>query len=167
MPAPVFTPTGDDKNDYIAVDGEIDWAILPAHTLPKQKSDMPIRLRVGDQNFGEKHIHQRHSDWLQQIQRSARELIWEKLSLQGGKFYKGKTKIAGKNKILRTNLFVNLTPHCLLVLERQLDRTTKPPTPFYSIVTMYKNRPKDHETSIGDYSSTFKNPKANTALRKG
>ncbi len=160
MPAPIFTPLGDDKNDYITVDGEINWATIPAHTLPKQKVDMPIRLRVGDQNFGDKHIYEGHSKWLVQKQRTACELIWEKLSLQGGKFYKG-------NKKGRNTLYVNLDPHCLIVLEHQQCQSTKPPTPFYSIVTMYNKRPKRDEKPIADYSSQFKNPKANRALRKG
>ncbi|MFA0238040.1 MULTISPECIES: hypothetical protein [Vibrio] len=157
MPAPIFTPQGTHKNDYIEVDGEIDWAIIPAHTLPGQKVDMPIRLRVGDQDFGEKHIYHGHADWLTKIKRSASELVWEKLSLQGGKFFKGKKK--------RHNLYVNLTPHCLIVLERQQDRATN--THFYSIVTMYQHRPQRHDKALADYSSTFKNPNANTALRKG
>lgn len=160
MPAPVFTPQGDDKDDFIAVDGEINWAVIPEHTLPRQKHDMPIRLRVGDQDFGEKHIYEGHSKWLEQKKRTACELIWEKLSLQGGKFYKG-------NKKNRNALYVNLDPHCLIVLEHQQDTATEPPTPFYSIVTMYQKRPKKDERSIGDYKSTFKNPNANRALRRG
>lgn len=157
MPAPIFEPQGDNKDDYIAVDGEVDWAVIPAYTLPRQKQDMPIRLRVGDQNFGDKHIYARHSDWLTKIGRSACELIWEKLSLQGGKFYKGKK---GRN-----NLFVNLTPKCLLVLEKQYDSSTK--THFYSIVTVYTTEPKRDESPIAEYNSSFKNPNANRALRKG
>lgn len=157
MPAPIFTALGDDKNDFIAVDGEIDWAILPAYTLPKQKTDMPIRLRVGDQSFGDKHIYEGHAKWLAQMRRTACELIWEKLSLQGGKFYRG-------NKG-RSNLYINLSPQCLLVLERQVDTATN--TPFFSIVTVYQKQPKKDDKEIGSYSSTYKNPKANKALKKG
>lgn len=159
MPDPVFTPLGDDKNAFIAVDDQINWAIIPAYTLPRQKHDMPIRLRVGDQSFGDKHIYEGHSKWLEQKRRTACELIWEKLSLQGGKFYKG-----NKN---RKALYVNLDPHCLIVLEPQQDHSTTPPTPFYSVVTMYQKRPKPNEKPIGQYSSNFKNPHANRALRKG
>lgn len=160
MPAPVFAAQGTHKDHFVTVDGQVDWAIIPAHTLPRQKKDMPIRLRVGDQDFGEIHIYEGHATWLTKIKRSARELLWEKLSLQGGKFYKG-------NKGGRNKLHVNLAPHCSIVLEHQQDTSTTPPTPFYSIVTMYQNRPKKDEKSIGDYSSTFKNPNANKALRKG
>lgn len=41
MPQPIFTPQGDDRNDYITIDGCIDWAVIPAHTLPRQRCDMP------------------------------------------------------------------------------------------------------------------------------
>jgi len=164
MSAPIFAELGTNKDDFITVDGETNWATLPAYTLPKQNADMPIRLRVGDQSFGENHIYQGHKAWLDKLRRSARELIWEKLSLQGGKFYKGKK---GKRGQKRTNFYVNLSPNCVLVLELQQDRTTIPPTPFYSVVTMYQDRPKKDDSPIGTYSSEFKNPNAKRALRKG
>lgn len=155
MPAPIFLPLGDDKDDYITVDGQIDWATIPAHTLPKHKVDMPIRMRVGDQSFGDKHIYDGHARWLKKMKRTACELIWEKLSLAGGKFFKGK-----KN---RTVIYVRLTPECLVVLEPQIDNRTN----FFSIVTIYQKQPKKGELPIADYSSNFANPKANKTLRKG
>lgn len=164
MPAPIFAEQGTSKDDFITVDGEVDWAVLPAYTIKGQKVDLPIRLRVGDQNFGEEHIYVGHKDWLDGLKRTARELIWEKLSLQGGKFYKGKPGNKGQ---ARTNLFVKLSPDCLLVMEKQQDKTTTPPTQFLSVVTLYKKQPTRYDKSIGDYSSNFKNPKANRALRKG
>lgn len=154
MPAPVFAPQGDDKDDYIMVDGQIDWATIPAHTLSRQKVDMPIRLRVGDQRFGCKHIYEGHKDWLDKIKRSVCELLWEKLSLGGGKFYKGKKG--------RFNLFVRLSPDCLIVLESQIDNAVK----FFSIVTIYNKQPTKWEKTIADYSSSFANKSANRALRK-
>lgn len=157
MPAPIFTPLGDDKDDYITVDGHIDWAIIPAHTVPRQKVDMPIRVRVGDQSFGIKHILDGHLAWLEKMRRTPCELIWEKLSLSSGAFYPG-------NKGNRVAIYVRLSPGCFLVLESQIDTNTN--EKFYSVVSMYHRAPKKDEKPIGNYESRFSNPNANRALRR-
>jgi len=157
MAKPIFNQTGDDKDDYITVDGQIDWAIIPAYTIPKQKNDMPIRFRVGDQAFGRLHIYEGHGKWLNDMRRTAEELVWEKLSLYGGNFYKG-------NKKNRIALYVRLSPSCLLVLEPMRDANG---VWFYSVVSLYRKEPKKGEDSIGVYSSEFSNKNANKALRKG
>ncbi|MDM2724197.1 MULTISPECIES: hypothetical protein [Enterobacterales] len=156
MPQPIFTPQGDDRNDYITIDGCIDWAMIPAHTLPRQKYDMPIRVRVGDELFGVKHILMRHGQWLEKLRRTPCELIWEKLSLSSGSFYRG-------NKPSKINIYVRLAPECFLVMEPQNDSTKR----FYSVVSLYKRSPRSDEKPIGLYQSIFANPKASKALRKG
>jgi len=115
---------------------------------------MPIRVRVGDQSFGIKHIYAGHSKWLSQMKRTPEELIWEKLSLSGGNFYRGK-----KNRI---TMYVRLSPTCFLVLESQMDQGVK----FYSVVSLYKKSPQKDDEPIATYESAFANPLANKALRR-
>ncbi|POY52143.1 hypothetical protein D5073_21055 [Pectobacterium versatile] len=154
MPKPIFIPLGDNKNDYITVDGQIDWATIPARHIGRQNCDMPIRVRVGDQSFGIKHIYAGHSKWLSQMKRTPEELIWEKLSLSGGNFYRGK-----KNRI---TMYVRLSPTCFLVLESQMDQGVK----FYSVVSLYKKSPHKDDEPIATYESAFANPLAKKALRR-
>ncbi|AUW07505.1 hypothetical protein [Vibrio campbellii] len=158
MPKPIFTHQGTDPDDYILVDGQKDWAIIPSNTLKGQRTDTPIRLRVGNDNYGEKHINLRHKGWLMKKRRTVPELVWEKLSLNGGVFFKDPKKN-------RTNLYVKIDPTAYLVMERHQCKIDK--SWFFSVVTMFpKAAPKDL-VELGKYQSNFCNPLANRALRRG
>jgi len=145
---PAFSPTGDGKNDYITIDGYIDWAIIPAGTIKKYNKDMPIRLRHGDQNFGHEHIKIRHSTWLKKSKRSVCEMLWAKLSLHSGKFYSTRKK----SKVL---LHIRLAPTVLVTLESQHDKNKN--IHFFSVTTMYQDHADDDNVEIGTYSSDFIN----------
>ncbi len=155
---PVFTEQGNDKNDFIAIDGHIDWAIIPKNTIHKQKRDLPIRLRVGDQDFGKEHIELRHGKWLQKKRKTVCEMLWEKLSRCGGQFYNGNKK--GKIK-----LYVRISPEAVLLLEEQYDKPGK--THFLSVVTIYTHTPKHDEKVIGIYRADFRNPNIKVLLPMG
>lgn len=146
---PKFIPNGDRENDYITIDGHIDWAVIPAGTIDKVNIDMPIRLRLGNDVFGLNHINKRHGHWLKKYKTDACNMLWKKLSLYGGKFYTTQKK----SKML---LHIVLNPEALISLEKKYDKDTK--EHFFSVVTIYQQRPKDINNPNGIYDIAFRNP---------
>jgi len=157
---PTYAEQGTNKNDYITIDGHTDWATIPADTLPKQKQDIPIRLRVGDQNFGKNHIELRHGKWLKQKRKTVCQMLWEKLSKSSGKFYEG-----NKKEKKRVKLYVRISPEAVLLLEKQYDKNDR--VHFLSVVTIYIHTPKHDEEEIGVYLSKYRNPHIKVLLPMG
>ena len=61
-----FTIKGDeeDPDSFWLIDGSEDFAIIPGNTISGIPNDIPIKLNVGDQSFGERHVSIRHNLWV-------------------------------------------------------------------------------------------------------
>lgn len=135
---PVFTVAGNKKYDFWLLDGQRNFATIPAGTFDGLDQAMPICLQNGDKWFGMRHIQQRHNHWVikQEPSGCAATLLHRKLS-QSGKMHVG-----DEDKFL---IAMRLAPEAVVILKHI------PRLEFLSVVTMYfRQGPIDGE-EIGRY----------------
>ena len=139
-----YTGTGTHKFDFWEINGNRDWAVIPAGTMVNFDEDLPIRLQVGHRGFGQIHIEHRHGHWLKKIKKSLQEALSFKLS-QPGTIYT--TEENNKIKIM-----MRVNPDSLLVLRYTENKAGN----FLTVVSLYfKNERVDGE-NIGRYIYSFK-----------
>lgn len=152
-----FTIKGDeeDPDSFWLVDGSENFSIIPGNTISGIPYDMPIKLNVGDQSFGERHVSIRHQLWVKRSMNHKNEydkrlvpaLLHKKLN-QPGTIYEIENK--------KLSIVLRLTPNTTLILKKMGS--------YLSVTTFYykENSPDDLWIEKGKYLSSFgtknKNP---------
>lgn len=136
---PVFTCTGTQKHDLWLVDGSKDFAWFPGGIVPEFPIDLPIRLHVGDNLFGDVHITKKHGHWVSKVGLPVPELVWKKLQT-GGFIYSAE-------KEQRLNFSLRISPDSLMVLDW---RSVKAEA-YFSVVTLYAHPSKVDGMVLGRY----------------
>jgi len=159
----IFGREGNEKFDFWLINGIKNFAIIPANTIKDIKSDIPvhnnipIRLQVGNKMFGEQHIIDKHSHWINDLvkknyivsqENKVAELVWLKLG-QNGAIYS--TETSKKIKIM-----MRISPDALMVLHY----TQANHEIFFTIATLYKATSPIDGTPIGRYLSSFRMPQS-------
>ena len=98
------------------IDGSEDFAIIPGNTISGIPYDIPIKLNVGDQSFGERHVNIRHNLWVKRCMNHKSEydkrlvpaLLHKKLN-QSGTIYEIENK--------KFSILLRLTPNTTLILK--------------------------------------------------
>ena len=151
-----FTIKGDEENpdSFWLIDGSEDFAIIPGNTISGISHDMPIKLSVGNQFFGERHISIRHNLWVKKSMNHKNEydkrlvpaLLHKKLN-QAGVIYE-----AEKKKLV---ILLRLSPNTTLILKNRGQ--------YLSVTTFYykENSPDELWVEKGDYLSSFGTKKKN------
>jgi len=112
------------------IDGQPNFAVIPAGTLDRFDKDMPIRLPKGDTKYGAMHISKKHGHWIikQQKDGCVATLVHRKLS-QVGRIHTTETND-------KLTLMMRLAPEAFMVLKIMTD--------CLSITTLYlKQKPTD------------------------
>jgi len=136
---PLFTVTGDDRDDWWCVDGSPNFTILPASIIQTLSINAPVWLKVGTPDYGVNHILARHSNWVNEHKMSVPELVYLKLG-QSGDIY-----CTERNSKLKLSLAIH--PQALVVL----DLIKNCDTTHFSVTTIYgHNRGLDGDR-IGRY----------------
>lgn len=132
---PVFTQGGPNRFDFWLIDGQREFARIPAGTIPGIDVTAPICLQTGTPAFGYTHIRNKHLNWLMlnHPEGCVATILHRKLS-QNGVFHQrdGKHIIA-----------MRMSPSALIVLRWQ-DKQN-----FYSVTSMYaKNGPCSNSENL-------------------
>jgi hypothetical protein len=118
-------------NDHFwLIDGQPNFAVIPAGTLDRFTVDMPIRLPDGDTKYGAIHISKKHGHWLykQQKHMCVATMVHRKLS-QPGRIHTAETAD-------KLTLMMRLAPEAFMVLKVMHD--------CLSVTTLYlKQKPTD------------------------
>jgi len=152
MSLPLFSLQGNRKFNFWLVDGNKNFAMIPANTIVDVNHDTAIRLQVGDRFFGEKHIIDRHDHWINSLIKkgiieqinSVASLVWLKLG-QRGNIYS--TESTDKMKIV-----MNISPDALMVLKYIDTGNDK----FFTVLTLYKTTSYIDGEKIGTYLPRFR-----------
>jgi len=134
---PQFTQSGSGEHDFWLIDGNTDFAVIPANIIPGIDEATPIRLQNGHAAYGANHIIKRHGHWVTKNEPSGciATITHRKLS-QVGTLYsteeKGKTSIAMK-----------MTPQAFMVLRHEKT--------FFTVVTLYFKQGAIDGSKIGRY----------------
>lgn len=157
----IFGREGNEKFDFWLINGIKNFAVIPANTIKDINSDIPvhnnipIRLQVGNKMFGEKHIVDKHSHWIDDLvnkkyivsqENQVAELVWLKLG-QNGTIYSTETS-------KKIKLMMKISPDALMVphyteVEHEI---------FFTIATLYKTTNPIDGTQIRRYLSRFRMP---------
>lgn len=116
--------------NFWLIDGQPNFAVIPAGTLDRFATDMPIRLPDGNSKYGAVHILKGHGHWIfkQQKHHCVATLVHRKLS-QPGRIYTAETPD-------KLTLMMRLAPEAFMVLRVMSD--------CLSITTLYlKQRPAE------------------------
>lgn len=115
------------KDQHWLINGSLDFAVIPAGTIPNIEENMPIRLPVGDKKYGAIHILEGHRHWVMKTQPDGcvATLVHRKLS-QSGRIFT--TESSGK-----LALVMKLSPEAFMVLRRAPG--------CFSVTTLY-SRPR-------------------------
>lgn len=140
-----FTTTGNKKYDYYLINGNKDWANIPAGKIKGINQDLPIRLNIGDRSWGYEHINTKHKHWFKKIKSDVLNTLYLKLGQSGTIF---NSEDSEKSKISLT-----ITPSALLVFRISTD---KEKNDYLSIVTMYSKQGAIDGEKIGRYTSEFR-----------
>jgi len=128
---PVFSLGPKIGSDYFwLIDGQPNFAIIPAGTINGFAKDMPIRLPDGDTKYGAMHISKKHGNWIfkQQKHGCVATLVHRKLSQPG--------RIHTTESTNKLSLMMRLAPEAFMVLKVMPD--------CLSITTLYlKQKPTD------------------------
>jgi hypothetical protein len=152
MNLPQFSLQGNKRFDFWLVEGNRDFAIIPANTIADIDRDIAIRLQVGDRFFGERHVIDRHKLWVNLlIERrmiepvnSVASLVWLKLGQRGNIF---STESTDKIKIV-----MSISPDALMVLKYIDTGNDK----FFTVLTLYKTTSRIDGMKIGTYLPRFR-----------
>lgn len=140
------TSTGrGNQYDFWLLSQQKDWAVIPSGVVKGFDEDLPIRLQTGNVTWGKVHIERRHGHWLQRLDRSLFQLLYEKLG-QPGQFYS--TEEDNKIKIA-----MRLAPDALLVLRYIHNQRYGP---FFTVTTLYQLSHAIDGQNIGRYLSEFR-----------
>ncbi|MBB3227849.1 hypothetical protein FHW69_002481 [Luteibacter sp. Sphag1AF] len=126
-------PTG---AEFWTVNGSPDFGMMPAGSLPFLTEDAPIRLFLGDREWGAEHIKHRHGPWLKKCKRTVPQMLWDKCG-QVGKVYQSRGDFS---------VHMTLSPSCLMILKYF------PLLNFFSVTTIYEYTRSVYDTEIGRYS---------------
>lgn len=128
---PTFTMSeGKGKERFWLINGGLDFAVIPAGTLPGFEGAVPIRLPVGDNKFGAEHILRKHYHWVMKAQPNGciATLVHRKLSQPG--------KIFTTDSTEKLALVMRVAPDAFMVLRKVPE--------YLSITTLYV-RPRETE----------------------
>lgn len=145
----MFTKEGDKWFHHWLINGQRDFALIPAGVMRGFDVDLPVRLQNGNPySFGYTHIEKRMK-WVKSISEGIPELIYAKLG-QSGQVWS--TELESKIKIV-----MQLAPEAMLVLTEQ-DRTRQGGDRYLSVTTIYNPRGSAHLDGelIGRYQSEFR-----------
>ena len=151
-----FTIKGDeeDPGSFWLIDGSQDFAIIPGNTISGIPNDIPIKLNVGDQSFGERHVSIRHNSWVKRCMNHKSEydkrlvpaLLHKKLNQSGTIYEIGNKKFS---------ILLRLTPNTTLILKNMGQ--------YLSVTSFYykANSPDELWIQKGKYLSSFGTKKKN------
>lgn len=125
-------------NDHFwLIDGQPNFAVIPAGTLDRFTEDMPIRLPDGDTKYGAMHISKKHGHWIlkQQKHGCVATLVHRKLSQPG--------RIHTAESTDKLTLMMRLAPEAFMVLKIM--------NGFFSITTLYLKQKPAEGVEIAKY----------------
>lgn len=140
---PAFQAEGSDKDHFWLIDGSRDFAIMPAiQNFPS----LPIRLHVGDPDFGEVHLYKHRLKWPPWMRKlSGAEILHHKLKTSGDIYT---TEGEKKKKVA---LYVK--PSALLVVQYRYLRIENRQEHYWSVISLHpRSTPLDGEV-IGRYQA--------------
>ena len=139
----IFSDEGDAPFDYVLLNNQRNWAVIPAGTFQGFDEELPIRLQVGNKFFGREHIIYRHSRWLAKHQKTVEEMLHTKLNHSG--------TVYTTDKEAKIKINMRISPDALVVLAHIKTKHDS----FFSVISLYyKNEYIDGE-DIGRYLPEF------------
>lgn len=137
----VFEAEGSDKDQFWLINGSRDFAILPAiQNFPP----LPIRLHVGNPDFGEAHLYKHRLKWPMPMRNlSGAEILHRKLRNSGDIYT---TEGAKKKKVA---LYVK--PSALLVVQHRYLWVENQQECYWSVISLHPRSGKLDGEVIGRY----------------
>lgn len=135
----IFSCSGEKQHDRWLVNGSPVFSVFPGGIVEGIDSNIPIFLKVGTPDYGEKHIRKKHAHWVK-IQKfnSVAELVYFKLA-QPGEIYC--TEADKKIKIM-----MRLNPSAIMVMELFYR-----PQLHFSVTTLYYHQNTLDGKKLGRY----------------
>ena len=137
---PVFTSSGGRRYDLWQVDGSNDMAWCQSRGFEGLSALVPIRLHVGNNAFGQRHIDKRHGVWIKGFACPTHEVVWRQLQMKGQVYSddcESKLKIRWQNP-----------SDVVMVLKWQAFEGQG----YLSVVTFYKRSSKLNDKRLGWYT---------------
>jgi hypothetical protein len=143
MPVDIFFATGATETSFWAVNDSINFGYLSAQYgstfKTMDQTFAPIRLRVGNKVYGQKHIEIKHKALLLTNNISAAELVYLKLR-QSGVIY-------STEDVRKTKISLRVNPSALMILELRKEGAEI----FWSVVSIYTHPKRLDGTELGRY----------------
>ena len=135
---PLFTKSGDWKDDFWLVNGSKDFSMMPAtKDFPEP---YPIRLHIGTPDYGSVHLEKHRHKWPKKMQEMlVVEILYEKL--------KGAGKIWLSESDSKVKVTLTISPSAILILTLKYMGSVK----YWSVTSIYPFSKTPDGDVIGRY----------------